>query len=121
LCDNIPGTVVIIKVNGSNEILCRYNPLVWTSKGEWLTTTDGFIFSLKSQNLTNSILSRVIYSDGAIRCYNHFGPKFGGDFYMLNDSKVWSYRHNDLRYEKRLRSVRSLLIDEFEVFQVLKN
>ncbi|RIB15791.1 hypothetical protein C2G38_2318526 [Gigaspora rosea] len=31
LCDNIPGTVAIIKVNGTNEILGGYNLLVWTS------------------------------------------------------------------------------------------
>ncbi|RIB22830.1 hypothetical protein C2G38_2172975 [Gigaspora rosea] len=34
LYDNIPRTVVIIKVDGTNEILGRYNPLVWHSSIE---------------------------------------------------------------------------------------
>ncbi|RIB15929.1 hypothetical protein C2G38_2191329 [Gigaspora rosea] len=46
LCDNIPGTVAIIKVNGTNEILGGYNPLVWTSNKslKLSITTDSFIF-----------------------------------------------------------------------------
>ncbi|RIB22080.1 hypothetical protein C2G38_2174835 [Gigaspora rosea] len=59
----------IIKVNGTNELLDGYNPLVWTSNYQfkWFATTDS--------------------------------------------------------YEKRIRSddTYCLLIDEFEVFQVLKD
>ncbi|CAG8792371.1 15644_t:CDS:1, partial [Dentiscutata erythropus] len=66
---------------------------------------------------------RVIHANQVIRCYKNRGPVFGNYFFMVNDSKVWSYRHDDSCYEKRLRSdsIYSLLIDEFEVFQVLKN
>src|SRR5260363_186230 len=35
LCGNIPSTAVIIKVNGTNEILGEYNPLVWTSNNQF--------------------------------------------------------------------------------------
>ncbi|RIB08682.1 hypothetical protein C2G38_2044941 [Gigaspora rosea] len=124
LCDNIPGTVVIIKVNGTNKILGRYNPLVWTSNNplEWFSTTDSFIFSLKTQNLPNSILSRIIHANEAIGCFKIYGPVFCGSFFMTNDSKILWYKHYDSDYEKRLRSDdTSLLIDEFEVFQVLTN
>ncbi|RIB01207.1 hypothetical protein C2G38_2231557 [Gigaspora rosea] len=70
LCDNIPGTVSIIKVNDTNEILGGYNSLVWTSNypSERSKTTDSFIFSLKSQNLPNSILSRIIHANEIIGC-----------------------------------------------------
>ncbi|RIB25726.1 hypothetical protein C2G38_2066762, partial [Gigaspora rosea] len=29
ICDNIPGTVVAVKINSTNEILGGYNPLIW--------------------------------------------------------------------------------------------
>ncbi|RIB22074.1 hypothetical protein C2G38_2140365 [Gigaspora rosea] len=124
LCDNLPGTVVIIKINGTNEILGGYNPLVWTSNNpfKWFATTDSFIFLLKSQNLLNSVLSKIIYADNAIGCYSGRGPVFGNTFYMSNDNRLWNYYHNTVCYEKRLRSDDyNLLIDEFEVFQVLKD
>ncbi|CAG8554464.1 5384_t:CDS:2, partial [Gigaspora rosea] len=42
LCDNLPGTVVIIKVKDTNEILGGFNPLIWASNDdrEWFATTD---------------------------------------------------------------------------------
>ncbi|RIB09366.1 hypothetical protein C2G38_2251431 [Gigaspora rosea] len=121
LCDNIPCTVVVIKINNTNEILGGYNPLVWNKQGKDFATTNSFIFSLKPQNLQNSILSRIINADCAIGCYKNYGPILGGNFYMRNDNKSWRYYHNS-NYEKRLRSNNSnLLIDEFEIFQVLKN
>ncbi|RIB24114.1 hypothetical protein C2G38_2032160 [Gigaspora rosea] len=82
LCDNLPGTVVVIKVNNTNEILGGYNPLIWTKQGKYLSTTNSFIFSLKTPNLPNSILSRIIEANWAIGCYPSYGPIFGGSFYM---------------------------------------
>ncbi|RIB22068.1 hypothetical protein C2G38_1031375 [Gigaspora rosea] len=125
LCDNIPGTVAIIKDNGANEILGGYNPLVWTDndslKFKYFATTDSFIFSLKTQNLLNSILSRIIHANQVIGCSSNFGPVFGCSFFMQNENKAWYYYHDTRYYEKRLRSDDSnLFIDEFEVFQVLK-
>ncbi|RIB22087.1 hypothetical protein C2G38_2140372 [Gigaspora rosea] len=123
LCDNIPGTVAIIKVNGTNEILGGYNPLVWMSNGshKWFATTDSFIFSLKSPYLPNSILSRIIHASDAIGCSSSYGPVFGNFFY-IHDNKKWAYYHDENSYEKQLRSSAfNLLIDEFEVFQVLKD
>ncbi|RIB22763.1 hypothetical protein C2G38_2243090 [Gigaspora rosea] len=125
LCDNIPGTVAIIKVNGTNEILGGYIPLVWTNNNpyKWSITTDSFIFSLKTQYLPNSIVSRIIHSNQVIGCYSIRGPPFGDYFFMKDDNRIWSYQHMDAYYEKRLRSEdnHNLLIDEFEVFQVLKS
>ncbi|RIB06416.1 hypothetical protein C2G38_2148055 [Gigaspora rosea] len=120
LCDNLPGTVVVIKVDGTNEILGGYNPLVWTSKNplEWFTTTNSFIFSFKTQNF---ILSRIIHANQVIGCYRNSGPFFGSCFYMYDDSKKWYYTHSNALYEEPLGSNKSwFFIDEFEVFQVLK-
>ncbi|RIB24113.1 hypothetical protein C2G38_2070848 [Gigaspora rosea] len=118
----MPGTVVVIKVKNTNEILGGYNPLIWTKQGKYLATTNSFIFSLKTQYLPNSIISRIIRADFAIGCYPKYGPIFGGFFYMQNDNKEWTYNHRDSNYEKRLRPNNNhILIDEFEVFQVLKS
>ncbi|RIB22755.1 hypothetical protein C2G38_2074650, partial [Gigaspora rosea] len=50
LCDNIPGTVVVIKVNGTNELLGGYNPLAWKPNDQfkWFSTTDSFIFFIEN-------------------------------------------------------------------------
>ncbi|RIB22781.1 hypothetical protein C2G38_2173115 [Gigaspora rosea] len=123
LCDNLPGTIVVIKVNGTNGILGGYNPLVWTSKDplEWFITKDSFIFSLKTQNLPNSILSRITHANQVIGCANYYGPVFSSTFWMHDDSKRWYYSHNNAYYERPLRfDKKDFFIDEFEVFQVLK-
>ncbi|CAG8819145.1 6465_t:CDS:1, partial [Gigaspora rosea] len=33
LCDNLPRTVVAVKINSTNEILAGYNPLIWKVDG----------------------------------------------------------------------------------------
>ncbi|RIB16558.1 hypothetical protein C2G38_2189582 [Gigaspora rosea] len=91
------------------------------SKPKWLKTSDSFIFSLKTQNLPESILSRIIHPSEVIQCDDE-GPAFGSYFYLY-DEKVWSYRHHNLYYEKLLRDTikNVFLVDEIEVFQVLKS
>ncbi|RHZ65627.1 hypothetical protein Glove_313g35 [Diversispora epigaea] len=43
------------------EILGGYNPLEWdNNKNQCTITKDSFVFSLKTANLKNSILSRVV-------------------------------------------------------------
>ncbi|RIB27666.1 hypothetical protein C2G38_2325355 [Gigaspora rosea] len=66
LCDNIPGTVVIVKINITDKILGGYNPLVWKLGLDYVTMADSFIFSLKNGNMNQSILSRVSYPSKAI-------------------------------------------------------
>jgi hypothetical protein len=47
------GTLVIIKVKGTDEILGGYNPLMWdkNTSGVFKETNDSFIFSLKNGNV----------------------------------------------------------------------
>ncbi|RHZ60860.1 hypothetical protein Glove_350g177 [Diversispora epigaea] len=60
ICDKIANTVIILKVKGTGEILGGYNPLEWDNNNDQLKyTQDSFIFSLKTTNLKNSILSRA--------------------------------------------------------------
>ncbi|CAG8840249.1 28201_t:CDS:1, partial [Gigaspora margarita] len=64
----------------------------------------------------------VIHAERVIGCNSGYGPVFGGNFIMREDNKVWYYRHNDLNYEKQLRSGASFFsFNVFEVFQGLKD
>ncbi|RHZ65599.1 hypothetical protein Glove_313g22 [Diversispora epigaea] len=70
ICDKVANTVIILKVEGTGEILGGYNPLEWNSnKNQTKCTKDSFVFSLKTANMKNSILSRVRNFSHAI--YNH--------------------------------------------------
>ncbi|RHZ86042.1 hypothetical protein Glove_55g60 [Diversispora epigaea] len=70
------GTIVIAKVTGIDER--GYNPLAWDNlkiEDAKLETNDSFIFSLKNDNIQNSILSRT-KSFGVIINYNAYYEKF---------------------------------------------
>ncbi|RHZ65610.1 hypothetical protein Glove_313g45 [Diversispora epigaea] len=71
ICDKVANTVIILKVKGTGEILGGYNPLEWeNNNNQYKNTQDSFIFSLKTANLKNSILSRVVRDfDRAINNY----------------------------------------------------
>ncbi|RHZ71634.1 hypothetical protein Glove_256g106 [Diversispora epigaea] len=61
ICDKISKTIIILKVEGTGEILGGYNPLEWENNNSQLKKTkDSFVFSLKTANMKNSILSRAI-------------------------------------------------------------
>ncbi|RHZ60895.1 hypothetical protein Glove_350g36 [Diversispora epigaea] len=65
ICDKISNTVIILKVEGTGEILGGYNPLEWDDNSDqYKYTQDSFVFSLKTENLEKSILSRVIKKFG---------------------------------------------------------
>ncbi|RHZ77119.1 hypothetical protein Glove_185g20 [Diversispora epigaea] len=73
ICDKISNTAIILKVEGTGEILGGFNPLEWNKNyNGWKNTDDSFIFSLKTAILKNSILSRALYSNN-FAIYN--GPR----------------------------------------------
>ncbi|RIB27898.1 hypothetical protein C2G38_2060769 [Gigaspora rosea] len=124
LCDNIPGTVVAAKVNGTDEILGGYNPLIWkvgNGYGEFATTADSFIFSLKNGNINKSILSRVTKTSNAI----YYGSMSQGAWFSNsafgchNDANSW-YHSSGYGYGP-IRSINEWFsVDEYEVFQICK-
>ncbi|RHZ66625.1 hypothetical protein Glove_306g51 [Diversispora epigaea] len=133
MCHGHAGTVVIIKVKGTDEILGGYNPLMWdnNTSGVCRETKDSFIFSLKNGNIQNSILSRVKEPKKALLYYhnvyqNSYGPNFGsGHLYMNSnqsnftiDNKSASFDYN--RYEKTIRTNGEFSIIDYEVFKVNK-
>ncbi|RIB24388.1 hypothetical protein C2G38_2031931 [Gigaspora rosea] len=61
LCDKQENTIVVMKVNNTDEILGGYNPTQWdkSKKGYWTDCNDSFIFSLKNGTILSSTLSHV--------------------------------------------------------------
>ncbi|RHZ76262.1 hypothetical protein Glove_199g39 [Diversispora epigaea] len=75
ICHGHASTVVVVKVNGTDEIIGGYNPLAWDnsnsdSNNRWAAANDSFIFSLKNGNIQNSILSRSNFTLGS-NCFCH--------------------------------------------------
>ncbi|RIB18505.1 hypothetical protein C2G38_2184409 [Gigaspora rosea] len=126
LCDNIHGLIVVIKVENSNEILGEYNPLDWNSTNNGLTKAPGsFIFSLKNENMKESILSRVNDQSVAIFYDQDHGPWFNGfGHYNPDGPKNWRYSgSNSNTYQPPIRNTVDIYfsIDDYEVFQISKN
>ncbi|RHZ66633.1 hypothetical protein Glove_306g66 [Diversispora epigaea] len=137
VCHGYAGTVVIIKVKGTDEILGGYNPLIWDNSntsivgGVYRETKDSFIFSLKNGFIQNSILSRVKEPQFALYYHtksqqNYYGPNFGGGHLFMGrnqsnfsmENGFGSYNHN--RYEKPIRADGVFSIIDYEVFKVNK-
>ncbi|RHZ70815.1 hypothetical protein Glove_266g26 [Diversispora epigaea] len=135
MCHGHVGTVVLVKVKGTDEIIGGYNPLTWdkNTDGEWMETKDSFIFSLKNGNIENSILSRVTKPEYAIlnRSKNNQiknGPVFG-DFWMYSRKSDFTLDDSfyclsfGCYYEKSIRSSPSSelpSIINYEVFKIVK-
>ncbi|RHZ54326.1 hypothetical protein Glove_428g77 [Diversispora epigaea] len=124
MCHGHTGTVIIIKVANTDEILGGYNPLMWdkTTNGTYMNTKNSFIFSLKNGKIQNSILSRVKKPVNAVYNYEKerqtkYGPNFGGHFCIKNDSK--GFYDGGGNYEKDIRArLRDFDIVNYEIFKV---
>ncbi|RHZ70840.1 hypothetical protein Glove_266g8 [Diversispora epigaea] len=139
ICHGHVGTVVLVKVKGTDEIIGGYNPVAWDKNTYgWIKTKDSFIFSLKNGDIQNSILSRVKTANTQYAVFNRSeddqikgGPHFG-DFWMyskksnftLDDSCFCRSYGND--YEKLIRSSSSssspsyFPIINYEVFKIVR-
>ncbi|RIB07207.1 hypothetical protein C2G38_2252770 [Gigaspora rosea] len=124
LCDNITGLIVVIKVENSNEILGGYNPLGWNSTNNgWLKAPGSFIFSLKNENMKESILSRVNDQSDAIYNNQEHGPWFYNfGHYDPDGPKRWAYWSINT-YQPPIRNAadNKFSIDDCEVFEICKN
>ncbi|RHZ87373.1 hypothetical protein Glove_37g104 [Diversispora epigaea] len=122
ICDNVSNTVVVVKVEDTGEIIGGYNPLEILNNGSgWCYSQDSFAFSLKTENLKNSFVSRVKSFNHAIY-YNPGSQKlqFGdvlnlrGNLMTTKNSYCGTYY-----YENQIRSYKEKFsVEEFEVFKV---
>ncbi|RIB14986.1 hypothetical protein C2G38_1610459 [Gigaspora rosea] len=120
LCDKQVNTIVVVKVNDTDEILGGYNPVGWDkSINNWVYCNDSFIFSLKNGTINSSTLSRVKNPKNAIYSHSSYGPSFDDDFWMTKVNNPWSCSIRS--YEKAIRNVKTkFLVSEYEVFQIQK-
>ncbi|RHZ77143.1 hypothetical protein Glove_185g32 [Diversispora epigaea] len=98
ICDKVSKTIIILKLEGTGEILGGYNPLEWDNdQNQRKQTEDSFVFSLKTANMKNYILSRVVKFDRAIYNYPRTPTlRFGN--VLLEDYEVFKILpRNDLK------------------------
>ncbi|CAB4433238.1 unnamed protein product [Rhizophagus irregularis] len=124
VCDYQSHTISIIKVKNSNEILGGYNPIIWKSDGTDGTTKESFIFSFKNkENVEENVLSRVKDEKYAIYNNPNYGPVFGACelilFKVFKGNSRGSVR-NPIYYES-IREFGFFSVEEFEVFQIMKD
>ncbi|UZO04948.1 uncharacterized protein OCT59_025309 [Rhizophagus irregularis] len=102
LCDNKHNTVTFIKLKDSEEILGGYNPIIWMKFDSWDT-------------------------NGALNYHNEHGPCFGKDLliYTYEDSADIDFDltevFTDEYYEKSIREEGEFLMEDYEIFQIIKN
>ncbi|CAB5189490.1 unnamed protein product [Rhizophagus irregularis] len=132
LCDNQGPALIVLKVKGTGELLGGYNPNGWNSTGDWIESTESFIFSLgDGKDPNHSILSRIKYSNFkcAIDDSPCIGPCFGtSDLAMVESSRVangkfiydlpWSCIQNC--YERTITSTTNFAIEDYEVFKLIQ-
>ncbi|RHZ60898.1 hypothetical protein Glove_350g31 [Diversispora epigaea] len=137
ICDKVSNTLIILKVEGTGEILGGYNPLEWDkNNNEWKKTQDSFTFSLKTANLKISIFSRVKNFKYAIGYYlNESWSSFGHALILRDNLKTSKNSYCRCKwYEKPIRSAEFLSsihkppssdkstfnVEEYEIFKVSK-
>ncbi|RHZ75054.1 hypothetical protein Glove_217g286 [Diversispora epigaea] len=134
ICDGHANTIVITKIEGTNEIIGGFNPLAWDkAKSGDMDTNKSFIFSFKDGNIHKSILSRVKIEKGALYCSDRkdkVGPCFGCDEFLMNsyvsdftqDKQNQCHSSIDNCYEKSIRTTNDTFsIIDYEVFKVVED
>ncbi|RHZ75114.1 hypothetical protein Glove_217g40 [Diversispora epigaea] len=131
ICDEHDNTIVVTKVEGTDEIIGGFNPLAWDkTKTKWMKTNKSLKFSFKVGNIQNSILSRVKKENNALRYSlnkDKYGPRFGlCEFMMKSDvsdftQDMLSQCRTNNKYEKSIRTTEDRFsIIDYEVFKVFK-
>ncbi|CAG8732875.1 8463_t:CDS:1, partial [Racocetra fulgida] len=119
-CDNKGPTLVIIRIKDTGEIIGGYNPINWCKaavKNTYHSTSTSFVFSLNLQNLDDSIVSKVIDTEHAIRQNRYTGPGFGkNDLKICGETKEnEKSRCRKGSYEKSIRQSSDIFsVDDYE-------
>ncbi|CAB4420309.1 unnamed protein product [Rhizophagus irregularis] len=120
-CDNKGATIWIAKIKDSTKLMGGYNPLDWNGNG-WKNTSDSFLFSFADWKNISNATTKLSYINSdknyAIYCNNNYGPQFG-DLYCPNANN-WTY-DGHLFFYPNLDIPKNITIEDYEVFQVIKN
>ncbi|CAB4393408.1 unnamed protein product [Rhizophagus irregularis] len=121
-CDNKGATIVVAKITNSEQIIGGYNPLFWDSSNSNKSIKDSFIFSIADKN--DFLSAKVVYSNRKchVQCYPNCGPIFGDNLGLsfYSGPNIWIYS-NSPHYYPPLNLSNNINVDDYEVFQVIKN
>ncbi|CAG8562305.1 155_t:CDS:2, partial [Gigaspora rosea] len=120
-CDQKGATIVVAKIQNSNQLVGGYTPVDWDTSGQNKSSTDSFIFSLSDlTNLSNANLGRISssYYSYAIYCDKSCGPYFGNGNLHFNRNCI---NVSDNGYYSNVGIPNGSQIEDYEVFQVIKN
>jgi len=131
LCDNKGPTIMVSKLKESARLVGGYNPLSWqpynssvNSNGSWQMTPDSFLFSFTKKEVINSAsLARVEHNNDYAVCYDSkYGPAFGyGWDLIIENDNICSYDcYSYLNIGSIINSGVDYLLEDYEVFQVIK-
>nr|CAG8510446.1 13497_t:CDS:2 [Entrophospora candida] len=121
LCGEKSKTVVILKVQSTNEIIGGYNPIQWSKSG-YGQTSESFLFSIDDNDLKNSVRSKVVNNSYALDYYSYYGPIFGGRDLALEDNfkdekRCWCKKRY---YDRAIRKVDDAFsVEDYEIFQIV--
>ncbi|CAJ0633205.1 3955_t:CDS:1 [Entrophospora sp. SA101] len=120
-CDHITKTLVIAKIQNTDQIIGGFNPMNWRGKYEYKNSNNSFIFNITNKNDINT--AKVSYANGngknAIYCFPDYLPVFGYgyDLKFNTDESIssvsWTYDQIDIVNKSRF--------DELEVFEIIDN
>ncbi|CAB4439461.1 unnamed protein product [Rhizophagus irregularis] len=122
-CDNKGATIVIVKINGTEQIIGGYNPFDWDSSNKYKKTTDSFIFLFTDRKNIKS--AKAGYSNGqdSIGCHLKLGPIFGYYLYYFSNTN-WmvnvGYSKNYPDINIPITIFENTKFNDYEVFQVIK-
>ena len=122
LCDNKGATISVARIKDSKQIVGGYNPLNWNSQGgQYLNTNDSFLFNITDHNNLNSAKIGRVFQNQQNAIYNHssYGPTFGGGHDLRSQGNNNWVASNGHTYTN-INFPSNFVIDEYEVFQVLK-
>uniref|UniRef100_U9TRN6 TLDc domain-containing protein n=1 Tax=Rhizophagus irregularis (strain DAOM 181602 / DAOM 197198 / MUCL 43194) TaxID=747089 RepID=U9TRN6_RHIID len=121
LCDDKYNTITFIKVEGTEEIIGGYNPIMWSSSDNWGKTKHSFVFSFKEKDIKSAIISNIKETEHALNYGAKRGPCFGTDIIIRATGEFVNYniRYQKFFYEKKIRDTgNEFSIEDYEVFQI---
>jgi hypothetical protein len=119
-CDNKGATLVVIKIQNSEQIVGGYNPLCWDSSSGWKSTTNSFTFSFTNKDNLQS--AKVGYSNGnaySIYCNSSNGPVFGNGNDLNLYNGTWHSNAKANGSYPYIGIPANFKADDYEVFQVI--
>ena len=118
-CDNISKTLVVTKVQNSDQLVGGSNPLNWNGYGIYKSTTESFIFNISNRNDVKLVMLLIIIviMQFIVVLFFYFG--FDSDIYFYSNNNYTggigtassTYNNINIMYGSKF--------DELEVFQII--